>query len=85
MMSRNASKRFWVFLWNEVTGKAKITKVALPKRQDWRSEEHNEEDQEELLRVAFLLEDEKWTQRSKKLQGSENLLHLRCFPSDWLR
>jgi hypothetical protein len=56
MMGRDASKRFWVFLWNKVTGKAKITKVALPKDQDWCLAEYNDEDQKELLRVAFLLE-----------------------------
>lgn len=56
MMGRDASKRFWVLLWNKVTGKAKLTKVALPKDQDWSLAEYTEEDQKELLRVAFLLE-----------------------------
>ena len=56
MMGRDASKRFWVILWNKVTGKAKITKVALPKDQDWCPEEYSVEDQKELLRVASLLE-----------------------------
>lgn len=57
MMGRDASKRFWVFLWNKVTGKAKITKVALPNGQDWCPAEYNGEDQKELLRAAFLLEE----------------------------
>jgi hypothetical protein len=56
MMGKDTSKRFWVILWNKVTGKAKLTKVVLPKDQDWCPAEYNDKDQKELLRVAFLLE-----------------------------
>jgi hypothetical protein len=44
MMGKDPSKRFWIILWNKVTGKAKLTKVALPKGQNWCLEEYNDED-----------------------------------------
>jgi len=47
MMGKDASKRFWVFLWNKVTGKVKLTKVALQKDQDWCATEYNDENQKE--------------------------------------